>query len=183
MQKLLFSVAVAGFLLFLAGRVMAGDADDFCESARKGDFGLVKSMISKNPMLVKARTSSGSTALMQAALYGRREIVLFLVGHGADVNAKDRYGHTALMWASAGGYREIASFLISKGADVNARNVDSSIKLVWTPVAAGKEKMALLVMNTGKTGGSAGKGKTALAFAREAGHNDLVELLRKHGAR
>jgi ankyrin repeat protein len=83
-----------------------------------------------------------------------RNMVEFLIEKGADVNTIDEYGMTALMWTAMFGKKSEARLLLAKGADVNVR------------VAKGFEK-----------------GKTSLLIAIQNKHNDLADLLKKHGAR
>ena len=45
----------------------------------------------------------GRTAMHVAAFYNHVPILQFLIGHGADVNGKDKEGHTPLMLAGANG--------------------------------------------------------------------------------
>jgi ankyrin repeat protein len=55
---------------------------------------------------------------MQAAVYGTRADLEFLLAHGADVNAANKAGHTALMRAMP----DLAKIklLVQHGANVNA---------------------------------------------------------------
>lgn len=64
----------------------------------------------------------GRTLLMNAACYGRVEIVKYLINHGANVNAKDNAGLTALHFAVKDANKGIITLLLDAGADVNCRN-------------------------------------------------------------
>ena len=65
------------------------------------------------------------TMLMLAVKDGRTEQVLFLIDHGADVNAMNRSGATALMIAAEIDFAEAAELLIANGASVQARHESS----------------------------------------------------------
>ena len=57
-------------------------------------------------------TRSGSVAAVQC-----------LLGHGADVNAREPWqGETALMWAAGANHAAVAKLLIQHGAELDARS-------------------------------------------------------------
>jgi ankyrin repeat protein len=58
----------------------------------------------------------GFTPLHQAAFFGHRDIVEFLIAEGADVNAKNNAGSTPLYLAKGKGHKEIAALLTQHGA-------------------------------------------------------------------
>jgi len=78
-----------------------------------------------------------------------------LLAGGAEVDAKAGDGTTPLHVAAFWGHTGVAEALIAKGADVNARSDGDSLR----------------------------KGKAPLREAVSRGHNDVVELIRKHGAK
>jgi ankyrin repeat protein len=63
-----------------------------------------------------AADDNGDTALIEAARYGRTEVVKLLLDHGANVGAKDHNGFTALAAAKD---IETADLLISRGANAD----------------------------------------------------------------
>ncbi|HEY5894661.1 MAG TPA: DUF1266 domain-containing protein [Chthoniobacterales bacterium] len=65
---------------------------------------------------INARTKSGNTPLIFAAINGRLEMVKFLVEAGADVNAQNREGDTALTRAGQRGKQEYVQYLAAHGA-------------------------------------------------------------------
>jgi uncharacterized protein len=66
---------------------------------------------------VNAGNPQGVTPLMNAAGFGKKEIVELLIKHGADVNAKTQSNYTALMSAAMSGQAEIINILLDAGAD------------------------------------------------------------------
>jgi hypothetical protein len=56
-------------------------------------------------------THAGLTALMVAAQYGFKDIVVMLLAYGADVNKANNYGSTALMFAQQNRHNEIVGLL------------------------------------------------------------------------
>jgi ankyrin repeat protein/outer membrane protein assembly factor BamB len=76
---------------------------------------------------VDSRDGEGRTALMNAVLSGRGEIVVRLLHHGADVDLRDSGGRTALVHAASreGGRRgvDIVRLLLDTGADTGIPDV------------------------------------------------------------
>lgn len=60
--------------------------------------------------------SEGSTALMEACVFGHREVVELLVENGADISVKDRFGFTPLAAAKKNNHTDIVEYLKGKGA-------------------------------------------------------------------
>src|SRR5262245_51880651 len=75
-------------------------ANEFFQAAESGDLERVRQLVDAEPDLVRARNGEGATALHHAAFYGHRDLVVFLCGRGADVNARDtRFDATPSGWA------------------------------------------------------------------------------------
>jgi len=68
----------------------------------------------------KISADRGSSALMEAAVQGDREMVEELLDRGADLNLRSKNGQTALMLAIGEGKSDIAQLLIQRGADLGA---------------------------------------------------------------
>lgn len=105
-----------------------------------------------------------------------------LIESGADVNKRTPYGITPLNVAVDAGLRDLANLLIDKGADVNAKdNWD------WTPLHSAvykdKEMVDLLITRGANVDAKDGAARTPLWYAEKDGHTEIVELLRKHGAK
>ena len=74
-------------------------------------------------------TRRGQTPLQVAAYGGAFDVVMTLLGQGADVHMRDSIGHTSLHQAAYGNAEEIVVALLEHGANVDARN-DAG----WTPL-------------------------------------------------
>jgi Ankyrin repeats (3 copies) len=57
-----------------------------------------------------------------ACMYGRKNVVLFLLDHGADLVDPVDSGATALHWAAGGGHPSIVSMLLDRGAPLEEIN-------------------------------------------------------------
>ncbi len=115
----------------------------------RSDLYYVKDAIDKGAD-VNLIYASGWTPLMHASDAGNREIVEYLLSvPRIHINAQSEFGWTALMLAAWNGNKGLVMLLIEKGADVNlTAHSDNGDPL-----------------------------KTALTFARNRGHREIVELL------
>lgn len=69
------------------------------------------------PFAISHATSSGQTLLHLAAFLGFSSLVIFLVKHGIDLDARDRNGYTALHFAALSRSEQCVSVLLDAGAD------------------------------------------------------------------
>ena len=151
---------------------------------------------------------TGETPLMIAARMGNLEAIKLLIGHGADVNAKEvARGQTALMWAISERQPQAAKLLIDAGADIHAKTVAAKrfVQLccsdyngdargtAWvyyggfTPflfaAREGSVESAEYLLAAGaNVNDTAADGSTALAVAALSGQSAVAELLIEHGA-
>jgi len=95
------------------------------DSAEKGDIEAVKRLLDQGYPVDKKEAMTwqlpdGLTALMEAAYYGRNDIVELLIDRGANVNAVSSSGSmSALMLAAAKGQVDTVKLLLKRGADIN----------------------------------------------------------------
>ncbi|KAF8650412.1 hypothetical protein AX16_005219 [Volvariella volvacea WC 439] len=68
------------------------------------------------------QTSGGQTLLHLAAFMGFPALVIFLVEHGIDLDARDRNGYTALHFAAISSSVDCARILLTSGADLEIVN-------------------------------------------------------------
>ena len=162
---------------------------------------------------VNAKDERGTTALSAAAFRGHTATVQTLLEVGAEVNARDKNGMTVLMWAAfgAGDHSATVQALLKAGADVDARDKNGGtalkvaamvghtdiVKLLenagtLTTTDAGLIEAArkgetaevkALLANGADVNAPGQNGMTALFYAALGGHTDIVELLKKAGAK
>jgi ankyrin repeat protein len=133
-------------------------------------------------------------SLISATRAGNVEKVRELLQNGSDANEK-KNGFSALMYACERGDLDVVRLLVEHGADVNAREPG----LALTPMmaaASGKgfqeqsqkearalEIVDLLVKNGADVNAAGTKGQTAMFFAAESDHRNIIRFLEEHGAR
>ena len=141
-------------------------------------------MRSNHREIVQLLVSKGADiSPLHFALYMKDEAkARRLIESGADVNRRTPYGTTPLDRAVGAGFKDIVELLIAKGANVNAKdNWD------WTPLHSAvyghKDIVELLIAKGANVKARDGGGRTPLWYAQDKGYTDIVELLRKHGAK
>jgi len=159
-------------------------------AALAGEHFQTANLLRQNGADLDARGDSGIYPLHAAAYSGNFEVVLILTEYEpAAIYAKDENGSTPLLWASTGYYSEDVSvsvlrLLLEYGADVNVREQEDG----WTPLHFasfyGALEVAHLLLEYGADVEAKDKsGRTALKIAAYKRHHEVVELLRKHGAK
>lgn len=153
------------------------DEEALLGASFQGNQGEVERLVSKG-VAVDTVDSEQHTPLMFAAFNGHTEVVEFLLERGAELGAKDANGRTALMYASSGPFAETVSFLLDQGAEVNLQGTSEGFTALMTAAAEGQLEVVRLLLDRGADRTIKDTdGDTALSFARQNGHTDVVELL------
>ena len=134
-------------------------------------------------MLVGCGTTT-AMLIHKAAFDGNIKAVRRHLDAGVDANTQTRSENTPLHAASYRGHAEVVELLVTHGADVNARDVRGWIPLHQAVDQGHTEVDELLIakgadVNARMKGG----GFTSLDLAYLKEHNELVNLLREHGAK
>jgi len=87
---------------------------------------------------------AGWTPLIYAAWQGKTEMVKFLLGKGAAIDAPGANGTSALMMAARGGHVDTVKLLIWEAANPNVKNDSGSTALSWATKAESKLIIDLL---------------------------------------
>jgi ankyrin repeat protein len=125
--------------------------NDWRKAAIEGDVATMRSLLAEG-IDVDSRDTYGQTALMLAALHGRREVVDLLLQNDADLDVTAKYHLSALMLAVLNHHSEIARALVTAGANTGLRG----------------------------SGAPGFSGKTAADLAEDAGLSDLAADLASH---
>ena len=100
-----------------------------CAAVSANDPGALKNIILSGTVNIDHLTSSGASALHEAAYDGKVACVHALIQCGADVNIVDCEGWTPLHAAVCGRNRQCAELLIRRGANVRAKTDDGLMPL------------------------------------------------------
>jgi len=117
--------------------------------------------------------------LQEAAEYSK-EMVELLLDKGANINAVPL--HSPLDEE----FFDVVELLIDRGADVNIKDDKGRTPLHIATWYAAKNKpkvVELLIAKGADINARDNNGKTALSLAKENGNTEIVEILRKHGAK
>ena len=153
----------------------------------------VQQLIEQDPSLVHYRDGDGDTPLRRAARGGyihigetplmraarnrRREIIHYLVEHGADVNTTNNNGYTPLMWVASVGHIDIVQCLVEHGANVNAAN-NGDTALMWAASFGNLDIIQYLVERGANVNAADSNGETALSRAVRHGRTNVADYIR-----
>ena len=129
---------------------------------------------------------TGCTPLWAAAASGHLDVVKLLIGRNADVDGGTQTGSTPLRAAAYVGHLDIVRCLVESGADVNAQINNKSETPLFPACYFGHLSVVTYLINQGAIidlqGNDLNNGKTALHYAVQMGHLEIVSLLLALGA-
>jgi len=134
---------------------LSGDGTPLVVASRVGARDMVEVLIANGADVNQAAPRDGNPLIMASA-FGHMNVVALLVEHGADVNRVVRGDETPLINAARNNRLDVARYLIAHGADVN------------------------LGVHAQTLGGAGWR--SPLSAARRYGHDEMIRLLREHGA-
>ncbi|MCA9175088.1 MAG: ankyrin repeat domain-containing protein [Planctomycetales bacterium] len=153
-------------------------------AVKQGHLDEVMRLMGDDKSLLHMWTLFG-TWLHDAASYGKRDIVQWLVSQGLDVNAyNDSTEIRPIDRAAANGQVDVVNALIEAGAVLDTR--DSVRNPLFAAIVGGLSdshtEVARVLIDSGidttvKYNGENMKDIDALAFAKEWGRSDIVKLL------
>ncbi|XP_061194673.1 tyrosine-protein kinase HTK16-like [Saccostrea echinata] len=129
---------------------------------------------------INAKNDLGTTALHDAAKYGRVSIAKKLIDKGADVHAKDRAGFTPLHRACSANYPDVVAVLIKHGkADPQIRSPKTGwVALHEAAMKGNAECIRKLLQFHAPMMPRADDGQTPLDLALRYNRQDCIPLLR-----
>uniref|UniRef100_A0A672GX34 Histone-lysine N-methyltransferase EHMT1-like n=1 Tax=Salarias fasciatus TaxID=181472 RepID=A0A672GX34_SALFA len=92
-------------------------------AAKLGHYNVIQHLLSKASKHINCQDDGGWTPITWAIEYKHVEVVLLLLGKGADVNIRDKEENVCLHWAALSGCDDIAQALLDARCDLNAINV------------------------------------------------------------
>src|SRR2546426_2520503 len=131
------------------------------------------------------RDKAGRTPLHWAAQEGFLDVVRCLIEFGVQPNPSDNLGFTPLAVAAGEGHAAVGRELLRAGASPNMRNpADANGTALQLACSWGRLEAvrALVEESSVEVNARDASGKTALAYALEAGHQELVAYLKERGA-
>ena len=187
------------------------------ENGIQGDVALNLAILKERLDIVRVLVHEGKADLNKyasiiTAVYGRKDILEFLLDNGADINIRPRLKATALENAAKVGDRDMVDFLLSRGADATLRHRGvTSLFYTLDPVIAktlisrgasvvsrgptgetalhhaarsvdGYAMLKVLLDNGAHINSKNNNGYTALHYAAARGHLKNVKLLALKGA-
>jgi ankyrin repeat protein len=153
------------------------DEQALMESAYLGKLGEVRRLVLEGTS-VDVADAEKRTPMMFAAFNGHTAVAEYLLDAGAMVDTKDSNGRTALMYAASGDFAETIGLLLKRGADVNVQGTLEGFTPLMTAAAEGQvEVVRLLLDHDADRSLKDTDGDTALTFARQNGHTEVVALL------
>jgi ankyrin repeat protein len=142
----------------------------------------------------KIKSNDGATALILACGVSP-EIAKDLLSKGADIHVLTEKGNgvftqcivTGMMRGNEAITPEFAEFLLSKGAEIDEKNTMSGYKgytpLFWA-ILYGETEIVKFLTEKGADVNAVAEGeKTPLSIASEAGNENIIEILKSHGAK
>jgi len=118
----------------------------FVNAASIGDLETVKLCVEERGIDINVTfTEKQITAVFSACVMGKAQVVEYLLGHGADVNVKEKDGHFCLYMVARFGYVDIARLLLDHGADVNMMDNDKRTALTEACLLAQLDIVRLLL--------------------------------------
>ena len=154
-------------------------------AAYMGDFEKVKKCL-QDGIGIDSQEDFGCTALHTAANGGNKDIVEFLIGKGATIDAKGAYYDlTPLYYAALHNYEDIADLLLAKGADANAKGKDhGSFTLLNHAIWDHSKDAVKLLIDKGANVNAKDNsdGWPPLFYAIWENDKDMAELLISKGA-
>ena len=151
------------------------------EAAIKGDVEKLGELL-KTGVNVNAHTKAGDTALTLAAGLGYKDVVAFLLDHGAKINQATASSQTTpLMWAAFNGKLEVVRALTEREARVDLENSQGFTALMLAAEGGHKGIVKLLHEKGAKLNAKNAEGNSALTLAVAAADKPAVNYLLEQG--
>lgn len=155
--------------------------------ACEGGHEKLAQLLLDNDAKTDVRDRDGRTAIYKPAMRGHLNICKLLLERKADPDSQDKEGRTVLVHLAAekpGRWKRDMIELLLQYADVEAKDDTRRTALIWA-AATGKTELADILLSGNRradTSASNNRGRTALMFASENNHVEVVQRLLLAGA-
>lgn len=126
-------------------------------------------------LAIDDRDDDGHTALHEASLYGRVDLMNGLIARGANVNAKDKWQDTPLDRACLNGYTDAVKCLVSHQAEINTHS--GGCEGLSRAVRNGHLELSTFLLNNGAKALPVSSGGPELLYAARSGVSEMIHLL------
>jgi G3E family GTPase/ankyrin repeat protein len=128
------------------------------------------------------KPKDGSAPIFLASRNGHHAVVETLLAGGADHSAKNNNGSTPLLTASSNGHIHVVVALLTAGAKPNQISNDEMMRPLHLASVHGHAAcVEALLANGADKKAIDTQGRTALEFAAQSGHEDVVSILENAG--
>ena len=154
-------------------------AEDLKKASLDGNLNKVKKAVSNN-IDVNYADKQGRTSLMLAAYNGHTKVARYLLKNGASISRSDINGRTPLIFAASGPFPDTVELLLKHNADPNTvDNGEGWSPLMFAAAGGHGEVVKILLDGNADIQLKDKDGETALDFARNNNHANIIELLKK----
>ena len=147
-------------------------------ATEKGDYHLLKCLLSKDPSNIDFKDHDGNTPLIWASFTGHVNTIELLLDHGASINVQDNIGLTALMYSVTQRHDHSVNLLLSRGSNVFIKDKDGNTALHWAARSNSESITSVLIGKCADPKQSNNEGLTPLNEAEKHEHRNVITSLR-----
>ena len=145
--------------------------------AEQGDLPAIDSLLTAGTA-PDAVDSCHWTPLMKAALNGHLATAQRLLAGGANPNAEDKGGYASLMLAASRGHGELVKLLLDQGAHLDHQERSGNwTALIWAAKEGQTTTVSILLARGADPALQGRDGRTAVDWAQDNGHHEIVRIL------